>query len=149
MTPILTRIKQEQDESLLRIKNHILSGVRDLLFGDTAASIPAVDFAEEHRTQQSARIELPPLAKVMDRTGSRKLGSKRSPTELRSLSDRILRYVTNNPGERLETMAVGLAVPSAELKLPLLKLRADKRLATKGQRRAMRYFIKAGIKKGS
>lgn len=139
MSTILTSIQAEQEASLLRIKHLIIGGVHDLLFGDTAASLPTIDLsAEEPRTQPSIKLE-PGTVPI-----TKKPGSKRSPAELRSLSDRILRYVGSNPGERLETMAVGLAVPSAELKGPLLKLRAEKRLTVKGQKRAMRYYPKKG-----
>ena len=74
--------------------------------------------------------------------GARKKGAKRTPDELEGLTKSLLAYVRKNPGQRIEPIAKGLGVTTKELALPAKKLIAEKRFATKGQRRATTYFAK-------
>lgn len=152
MLTVIERIKQEQEDSLLRIRNHIMSGFRDLLFGETAASLHdlapggTVDFAEEPRTQPSARIELPPLAKVMDRTGSlRRKGpwSKRHPDALAKLTRDLRACIEKNPNLRIEQIAEKMGESTKDLALPVRKLLTEKSITKRGERRGTTYRVRA------
>jgi len=75
------------------------------------------------------------------RTGRSK-GAKRSPEELEALVKKLHAHVAKNPGQRIETIGAGLGVPTKELVLPVKKLLGEKKLSTKGQKRATTYFAK-------
>src|SRR3954463_4310591 len=73
---------------------------------------------------------------------SRKKGAKRTPEELEQLIKKLHSYIAKNPGQRIEQIASGLDISTKELNLPAKKLISDKKLATKGQKRATTYFAK-------
>jgi hypothetical protein len=71
-----------------------------------------------------------------------KKGGRRTDAELETLTASLLRYIEKHPGSRMEQIAKGMNVPSKELNLPLAKLRAERSLKVKGQKRATAYFAK-------
>lgn len=74
--------------------------------------------------------------------GVQRKGAKRSPEELESLADKLLKYVESNPGQRTEQIGAALDVPTKELALPMRKLIREGHLKTKGQKRATTYYAK-------
>jgi len=73
---------------------------------------------------------------------SRKKGAKRTPEELEQLIKKLHAYIAKNPGQRIEQIAQGLDISTKELNLPAKKLISEKKLSTKGQKRATTYFAK-------
>src|SRR4051812_10718210 len=73
---------------------------------------------------------------------SRKKGAKRTPEELEQLIKKLHGYVAKNPGQRIEQIAANLDISTKELNLPAKKLISEKKLTTKGQKRATTYFAK-------
>ncbi len=73
---------------------------------------------------------------------SRKKGAKRTAEELEQLIKQLHSYIAKNPGQRIEQIAQGLDISTKELNLPAKKLIAEKKLSTKGQKRATTYFAK-------
>jgi hypothetical protein len=71
---------------------------------------------------------------------SRSKGQKRPPAALAELTDRLLAAVKGTPGQRMEEIAKGLGISTKELTLPARKLVAEKKIKTKGERRATKYF---------
>jgi hypothetical protein len=69
-------------------------------------------------------------------------GGKRSPEELAELTQSLLTHVKRNPGSRIEHIGAALGISTKELALPAKKLIAEKKLSTKGQKRATTYFAK-------
>ncbi len=69
-------------------------------------------------------------------------GGKRSAEELTKLTTSLLTYVKRNPGKRIEQIGAALDLATKELALPAKKLIAEKKLSTKGQKRATVYFAK-------
>ncbi len=69
-------------------------------------------------------------------------GAKRSPEDLAKLTQSLVTYVKRNPGQRIEQIGKALGVVTKELALPAKKLIAEKKLSTKGQKRATTYFAK-------
>jgi hypothetical protein len=69
-------------------------------------------------------------------------GMKRKPEELSALVRQLHGYVVKNPGQRIEQIGRGLGLATKDLALPVKKLLRDKRVSTKGERRATRYFSK-------
>ena len=73
---------------------------------------------------------------------SRKKGAKRTPEELEQLIKKLHGYIAKNPGQRIEQIAASLDISTKELNLPAKKLISEKKLSTKGQKRATTYFAK-------
>jgi hypothetical protein len=70
----------------------------------------------------------------------RKAGEKRTPQQLTQITENVFNYVKGNAGQGVEQIAKSLATSTKELTLPIRKLLADKRIGSKGQKRATRYF---------
>lgn len=69
-------------------------------------------------------------------------GAKRTPEELAALTTAVLAAVKKNPGSRVEELARIMGLPTSELALPMLKLREDRQIVKKGEKRAARYTAK-------
>jgi len=67
-------------------------------------------------------------------------GQKRAPEDLVALVGQLFSAIKANPGQRMEQIAKGLKSSTQELALPAKKLIADKKIKTKGERRATKYF---------
>ena len=70
----------------------------------------------------------------------RKAGEKRTQEELQQVCDRVQSYIRSNAGQGVERIAKALATPTKELTLPIRKLLDDKKIGSKGQKRATRYY---------
>lgn len=67
-------------------------------------------------------------------------GGRRSSQDVANLSERLLDYVSQNPGQRGEEIASALDTDTATMRLPMRKLIADKKVKTQGEKRGMRYY---------
>jgi hypothetical protein len=67
-------------------------------------------------------------------------GEKRSPQALTQLVGRLLTEIKAKPGLRMEQIAESLGSTTKDLALPAKKLIAEKKIKTKGERRATKYF---------
>ncbi len=74
------------------------------------------------------------------RPAKRAKGAKRSAGELESLSERVLEFVSENPGQGAQQIARELGLGTKDLVLPMKKLLATGSVVSKGQRRATKYF---------
>src|SRR6187402_2634372 len=88
------------------------------------------------------RASLAPVTSFVSLSQSRKKGAKRTPEELEQLIKKLHGYIAKNPGQRIEQIAQGLDISTKELNLPAKKLISEKKLSTKGQKRATTYFAK-------
>lgn len=71
---------------------------------------------------------------------ARAKGQKRAPEDLAELVDQLLNTIKAAPGQRMEQIAKTLKSTTQELALPAKKLIAEKKIKTKGERRATKYF---------
>jgi hypothetical protein len=69
----------------------------------------------------------------------RRAGEKRSQDELARITGELYAYVKSNGGQSIEQIAKGLGTSTKELTLPIRKLLRDKKVSSKGQKRATRY----------
>jgi len=69
-------------------------------------------------------------------------GGKRTAEELDQLTGSLLAHVKRHPGLRIEQIGQALGLTTKDLALPAKKLIAEKKISTKGQRRATTYFPK-------
>ena len=67
-------------------------------------------------------------------------GGRRSPSDLEGMSEKIVSYVTKNPGQRIETINKAIGISTKDAALPIRKLVKDGVLKKKGNRRATAYF---------
>jgi len=112
------------------IQQAALESVEQALAG--ASTIPG-------RRGRGARAAAPAFAALAQ---NRKKGAKRTPEELEQLIKKLHSYIAKNPGQRIEQIAQGLDISTKELNLPAKKLISEKKLSTKGQKRATTYFAK-------
>jgi DNA-binding NtrC family response regulator len=73
-------------------------------------------------------------------SAKRKPGEKRSPAALAQITEQVYNYIKSNPGQGVEQIAKALQTSTKELTLPIRKLLGDKKVGSKGQKRATRYF---------
>jgi hypothetical protein len=95
----------------------------------------------EGGTRPAARGRARAVAPVVS-SGRRSKGAKRDPRMLQALTDKLGDYIKKNPGLRIEQIGKALGTPTKDLALPVKKLIAGKKIATKGQKRATTYFAK-------
>ena len=76
------------------------------------------------------------------RPAGRRKGEKRAPEQLAALVDKLFSLIKSKPGQRIEEIAGAMGISTKELTLPAKKLIAEKRVSTKGQKRATRYFAR-------
>jgi hypothetical protein len=93
----------------------------------------------EGGTRPAARGRARAVATVVS-SGRRSKGAKRDPRMLQALTDKLGDYIKKNPGLRIEQIGKALGTPTKDLALPVKKLIAGKKIATKGQKRATTYF---------
>ena len=74
------------------------------------------------------------------RLPARRKGGKRDPEALAALTETLGAFITKNPGQRIEQIGKVLGTPTKELALPVKKLVAAKRISTKGEKRATKYY---------
>jgi hypothetical protein len=70
----------------------------------------------------------------------RRRGEKRSAQQLADAQDRLLDYIRDNPGQRMEEIAREFGANTRDLTLPLRKLVASHLVRTEGQKRATCYY---------
>jgi hypothetical protein len=66
-------------------------------------------------------------------------GGRRSSADVDSLAAAVLSAVKDSPGQGVTDIATALGVTSKDLRLPIQKLLAEKKLKTTGQKRGTRY----------
>jgi hypothetical protein len=90
----------------------------------------------------SARRGAKPRRKTALAAPSGRKGARRTPEDLEAQVKKLHSFVSKNPGQRIEQIGRALGVATKELVLPVKKLIGEKRISTKGQRRATTYFAK-------
>jgi hypothetical protein len=92
--------------------------------------------------RNSGRRAAGPAVRASSRSDFPSAAGKRSREEIDGLSERLLDFIRNNPGQRTEQIGSALGVPTKELVLPMRKLLREGQLKTKGQKRATAYYAK-------
>ncbi len=126
---IRSRVEAFAEELSALIRDSAMETVREALGGGSAP----------RRGGRGARVS---AGAAPVRGGRREKGQKRDPSEIERLTGRLLDYVKNNAGQRIEQIAAGMGTVTKELNLPVKKLIAQKSVKTKGQKRATQYFAR-------
>lgn len=70
----------------------------------------------------------------------RRKGAKRDPRVIEALTAKLGAFIKANPGKRIEDIAAELGTTTKELNLSVKKLIKAKRVSTKGEKRATKYY---------
>ncbi len=134
----------DQVEALLREYTVKLRAVfRGQLEEDVTAAVRKAfsgTGAPANRSDTAGKGMRPPKTKTPART-KRGKGGKRSPEQMAKQAERLLAYISANPGQRSEQIAEGTKFSTGELALPLRKLVADKKLKSTGKARGTMYTV--------
>jgi DNA-binding NtrC family response regulator len=71
---------------------------------------------------------------------TRKKGEKRSKEELAAMTQKVHEHIKANSGQGVEQIAKDLGTTTKELTLPIRKLLVEKKITSKGEKRASKYF---------
>src|SRR5262249_23664096 len=93
--------------------------------------------AESHEEKKTPRTRGRPAAA---KGAKRRAGEKRSPAVLAQVTEQVFNHIKANAGQGVEQIAKALGTTTKELTLPIRKLLAEKKVTSKGQKRATRYF---------
>ena len=91
------------------------------------------------KAAKAAPAKAPAAAKPA-KAGKRSKGAKRAPEEIAATTSALLAFVKSHSGQRIEQIAKAMKVTTKDLALPAKKLLGDRKLKTKGQKRATQYF---------
>ncbi|MGK4001839.1 DNA-binding protein [Sorangium sp. So ce1036] len=108
----------------------------------------AAGVAAPRKAGGRAKAAPPPPAEVKKAAGrparaakpARKKGEKRSKEELAAMTQRVLEHIRANSGQGVEQIAKDLGTTTKELTLPIRKLLVEKKITSKGEKRATKYF---------
>ena len=75
-------------------------------------------------------------------------GIKRTSDELDRIGEKLIGFVGDNPGLRIEQINKAIGTSTRDLQLPIRKLIAEGRLKTKGHKRSTQYFASEGKARG-
>jgi len=104
------------------------------------AALESVQTALNGGNSASRRAATRPLAKAALGSEGYEATAKRSPAELAALIKKLHSHIAKHPGQRIEKIGAGLGVPTKALVLPVKRLISEKKVTTKGQKRATTYF---------
>lgn len=128
---IQDRIESFVNELSGLVRQAGLAAVHEALAGDTA---PKRD--GRSRKKRSAPARRKAVKRVARKLGKR---AKRSTAQVEAVAARILSHVKANEGTGVTEMGAALRMTPKEMRLPILRLVADKKLKTSGARRGTKY----------
>jgi hypothetical protein len=118
------------------VRRAALESVQQALGSSGPASASALaELAVGSKRGRARRAEAGALAAPSKR-------GKRTGAEVEALAEKLHKYIGKHPGQRMEQISAGMNVSSKDLTLPLQKLKGDRKLKTKGQKRATEYYAK-------
>jgi hypothetical protein len=130
------------DELSSLIRRQALQAVEEVLEKGESGGMPA-----PRRRGRPPAAEAAPRARATRASAARpavgakrKPGEKRTPQQLAQITEQVYNYIKANGGQGVEQIAKALATPTKELTLPIRKLLGEKKVSSKGQKRATRYF---------
>lgn len=80
-------------------------------------------------------------ATAKKRTSKAASGEKRDPAAIEAVMNQIERLLKKEDGQGVEAIGSALELSTVEMRLPIRKLIAEKRVKAKGQKRATKYFV--------
>lgn len=108
----------------------------DLLNGNFTAKVAAAPKAAPAPKAAAPAAKAPKAPKAAKASS----GGKRSGAELEKLVARVLKEISDKPGQRMEHINRAVGLPTKDLVLPIKKLLAEGKIRSQGERRATQYF---------
>ena len=125
-----------------QINDEITLAVERIVRASKSAAIAALERGFMHFGHQ--QLESHPneslTATPKKRRTSKKPSPSRSSEEIVELSTRFLAVVRGDPGQSMSALAPKLGLKPGELKVPVARLRAAKKIKTTGERKKTCYF---------
>ena len=132
-----------------KLENEIRALVEDFVQGLSEVIRASVheELAESLRTSRRNRTSKKTSTKTSKRAGrptKKRAGKrkKRTAKELAAQQVSLLGLIVKKPGQTMEQLAGAMKIDTKELALPVNKLKALKKIKTKGSTRATQYFPK-------
>jgi len=94
----------------------------------------------QEEKKSAARPPRPRPPAAAPKSPKRRAGEKRSPQILAQVTEQVFNHIKANAGQGVEQIAKALGTTTKELTLPIRKLLGEKKVTSKGQKRATRYF---------
>jgi DNA-binding NtrC family response regulator len=144
-TQIKSRVDSFVGELSALVKKAALEAVANALKAGEGAAAPGVAKAAGKKRgpapAPAKAAKAPKAAPAPAAAQKRKAGQKRSPEEIAKTTEKLLAYIAKNSGQRIEEIAKGVGNSTKELTLPVKKLLNEKKISSKGEKRATRYYI--------
>lgn len=123
------------------INEEVALAVDRIIRASRAAALAALEQRFDHhgnlsQPQQSA----PTPTATAGRRSKKKETSQRSKDEIAALETQFLAVVRSNPGQSMAVLASQVGVKRSELRVPVVRLRAKKKIKLVGQRQFTCYF---------
>jgi len=142
----MSNVEQEIRSQVDAFVSQLSALVRKAALEAVANALREGQPAVQRKLGRAAKSAPPPLetkkagrpAKAAKPT--RKKGEKRSKDELVAVTQRVWEHIRANSGQGVEQIAKELGTSTKELSLPLRKLLAEKKIVSKGEKRATKYF---------
>jgi len=125
------------DDELLEAVEAFVGQLKGLI---QRAALESVQSALNGGSPSSRRGSKRSLSRASGVPQAHEANSKRTPAELAALIKRLHHHIAKHPGLRIEKIGSGLGLPTKALVLPVKRLISERKVTTKGQRRATVYF---------
>ena len=130
---IEARVREFTEDLTGLIREAAMEAVEEALSG---ASTTGARRSSTRRTTKKAASRR--KAAPARRKGGRRV--RRSEDQIKALGEKVMGYISDNPGQRLEEIGQAMKIATAELKRPIANLLDEKALRTTGQKRGTKYF---------
>lgn len=141
-----SRVDSFVNELSALIRRQALEAVEEVLKKGGESAAPArkpgrpAKAAEEPKGRAAKAAPAKAAPAKASAASKRKAGEKRTPAQLAQITEQVFNHIKGNPGQGVEQIAKALSTSTKELTLPIRKLLTDKKVGSKGQKRATRYF---------
>ena len=125
------------DDEILEAVESFAEQLKDLI---QRAALESVQAALNGGNPSAQRGSKRTPAAALTASHGYETASKRTPAELAALIKRLHAHIAKHPGLRIEKIGTNLGIPTKALVLPVKRLISQRKLATKGQKRATVYF---------
>lgn len=130
LTPIIAEFSAKLEAAVELAKANILAELDGVSQARAGAS-------------SNVRQAAAPARKLTARGGGLAKGQKRTPEALALKVEEVFTLIQRHPGLRIEQLGERSGLTTKEMSLPIKKLRAAKRIAAAGEKRATTYSARA------